>query len=57
MGYGFQVELTWRTIRQGFKVVEIPIHFADRRAGDSKMTTRIFLEALALVWKLRFGDA
>ena len=57
VGYGFQVELTWRTIRQGFKVVEIPIHFADRRAGDSKMTTRIFLEALALVWKLRFGDA
>ncbi|MFN3200641.1 MAG: polyprenol monophosphomannose synthase [Bradymonadia bacterium] len=56
VGYGFQVELTWRAIRKGFKVVEIPIHFADRRAGDSKMTTRIFVEALMLVWKLRLGQ-
>lgn len=55
VGYGFQVELTWRAIRQGFKVVEIPIRFADRVAGQSKMSAGIFAEALLLVWKLRLG--
>jgi dolichol-phosphate mannosyltransferase len=48
-GYGFQIELTYRTIQHGFKVVEIPIVFRDRRVGQSKMTARIALEA---VWKV-----
>jgi dolichol-phosphate mannosyltransferase len=48
-GYGFQIELTYRAIKAGFRVVEIPIVFRDRRVGQSKMTTRIVLEA---VWKV-----
>src|SRR5436190_4340215 len=48
-GYGFQIELTYRTIQKGFRVVEIPIVFRDRRVGQSKMTARIALEA---VWKV-----
>jgi dolichol-phosphate mannosyltransferase len=48
-GYGFQIELTYRTIQAGFKVVEIPIVFRDRRVGESKMNARIALEA---VWKV-----
>jgi dolichol-phosphate mannosyltransferase len=48
-GYGFQIELTYRTIKAGFRVVEIPITFRDRRVGQSKMTARIALEA---VWKV-----
>ena len=48
-GYGFQIELTYRTIKRGFRVVEIPIVFRDRRVGESKMNARIALEA---VWKV-----
>jgi dolichol-phosphate mannosyltransferase len=48
-GYGFQIELTYRALKAGFRVVEIPIIFRDRRVGQSKMTTRIVLEA---VWKV-----
>jgi len=48
-GYGFQIELTYRTIKEGFRVVEIPIVFRDRRVGESKMNARIALEA---VWKV-----
>ena len=48
-GYGFQVELTYRAIRAGFRVCEVPIVFRERRAGISKMTPRIALEA---VWKV-----
>jgi dolichol-phosphate mannosyltransferase len=48
-GYGFQIELTYRTIQAGFRVVEIAIVFRDRRAGQSKMNARIALEA---VWKV-----
>ncbi len=48
-GYGFQVELTYRALRAGFRVREIPIVFHERRAGASKMTGRIALEA---VWKV-----
>jgi dolichol-phosphate mannosyltransferase len=48
-GYGFQIELTYRTIKAGFRVVEIPIVFRDRRVGESKMDARIALEA---VWKV-----
>jgi dolichol-phosphate mannosyltransferase len=48
-GYGFQIELTYRTIQAGFRVVEVPIVFRDRRVGQSKMNARIALEA---VWKV-----
>jgi dolichol-phosphate mannosyltransferase len=53
-GYGFQIELTYRTLQKGFKVKEIPIVFEDRRVGQSKMSRKIFVEALTVVWKLRF---
>jgi dolichol-phosphate mannosyltransferase len=48
-GYAFQIETTYRALRAGFRVVEIPITFADREAGASKMSKTIFLEA---VWKV-----
>ena len=41
-GYSFQIELTYRALRRGFVVREIPIIFVDRRAGQSKMSSRIF---------------
>jgi dolichol-phosphate mannosyltransferase len=52
-GYAFQIELTYRALKAGFKVKEIPIVFEDRRVGQSKMSRKIFLEALTMVWKLR----
>jgi dolichol-phosphate mannosyltransferase len=52
-GYAFQIELTYRTIKKGFTLREIPIVFEDRRVGQSKMSRKIFLEALTMVWKLR----
>jgi dolichol-phosphate mannosyltransferase len=54
-GYAFQVELTFRAVRAGFRVVEIPIVFRDRRAGRSKMSWRIAGEAAVLVPLLRLG--
>jgi len=48
-GYGFQIELSYRAVKAGFRVVEIPIVFRDRRLGESKMNARIALEA---VWKV-----
>ena len=54
-GYSFQIELTYRTIKAGFRVVELPIVFEDRRVGQSKMSRRIMLEALGVVWRLRLG--
>ena len=45
LGYAFQVETTFRTIRAGFRVVEVPIIFRDRRVGQSKMTGSVVLEA------------
>jgi dolichol-phosphate mannosyltransferase len=52
-GYAFQVELTYRAIRAGFRVVEVPIVFRNRRAGSSKMSWRIAAEAMWLVPQLR----
>jgi dolichol-phosphate mannosyltransferase len=52
-GYGFQIEMTYRALRNDFRVVEVPIRFVDRRVGQSKMSGSIFFEALALVWELR----
>lgn len=52
-GYGFQIEMTYRAIKAGFHVVEMPIVFEERREGTSKMSPTIFLEALWMVPKLR----
>jgi len=54
-GYSFQIELKYRCVRRGFRVTEMPINFVDRRAGRSKMSMRIFLEAMVKVWQLRLG--
>ena len=54
-GYAFQIELTYRALRAGFRVVEVPILFADRRVGQSKMTRAIVLEALWKVWGIRLS--
>ena len=54
-GYSFQIEMTFRAIQAGLRVVEVPITFVDRRAGQSKMDRRIFVEAIGVVWKLRFA--
>jgi dolichol-phosphate mannosyltransferase len=49
LGYAFQIETTYRALRAGFRVVEVPIRFVDRQVGHSKMSKAIFLEA---VWKV-----
>jgi dolichol-phosphate mannosyltransferase len=54
-GYAFQVELTYRAVRAGFRVVEVPIVFKDRELGQSKMSWWIAVEAMWLVPRLRFG--
>jgi dolichol-phosphate mannosyltransferase len=54
-GYAFQIELTFRAIQHGFRVVEVPIVFRDRRVGASKMDRSIVLEAIWRVPLLRFG--
>jgi len=53
-GYSFQIEMTFRLARRGMRVKEVPIVFVDRAHGRSKMSRKIFLEAVAMVWKLRF---
>jgi dolichol-phosphate mannosyltransferase len=53
-GYGFQIELTYKAVRAGFKVTEVPILFRERSVGKSKMTARIALEAVWKVPLLRF---
>jgi dolichol-phosphate mannosyltransferase len=52
-GYGFQIETTYRVLRKGFSVVEIPITFVDRRVGESKMGGSIVVEAMLQVPALR----
>lgn len=52
-GYGFQVEMTYRAWLLGFRIVEVPITFAERELGASKMSRRIVLEAATLVPRLR----
>ena len=54
-GYAFQVEMTYRVIQHGFRVVEVPIVFRDRQAGSSKMDRSIVAEAAWRVPLLRFG--
>jgi dolichol-phosphate mannosyltransferase len=52
-GYAFQVELTYRAVRAGFRVQEVPIQFRDRQFGTSKMSAAIAVEAMLLVPRLR----
>lgn len=56
-GYGFQIETTYRMLRKGFSVVEIPITFVDRRVGESKMGGSIVVEAMLQVPLLRYRAA
>jgi dolichol-phosphate mannosyltransferase len=55
-GYAFQIEMSYKLWRKGFRIIEIPIVFTDRVAGRSKMNRRIVWEAARLVWQLRFAD-
>jgi dolichol-phosphate mannosyltransferase len=55
-GYGFQIEMTYRLVRRGGRVVEVPISFVDRERGTSKMSNGIVVEALALVTWWAFRD-
>lgn len=52
-GYSFQIEMSLRAWKKGFKIKEIPIVFEDRRVGQSKMSKKIVREAIWRVWKLR----
>ncbi|MGD9714697.1 MAG: polyprenol monophosphomannose synthase [Thermomicrobiales bacterium] len=52
-GYVFQIETTYRVLRTGLNVLEIPIRFVDRVAGKSKLSRKIVFEAIVVVWRLR----
>lgn len=54
-GYAFQAEMSYRAHKRGHALKEVPITFVDRRVGQSKMSPAIALEAIWLVWKLRFS--
>ena len=54
-GYAFQIETTYRTLRAGFTVIEVPIRFVDREVGGSKMSRAIVLEAMWKVPALRIA--
>ena len=56
-GYSFQMEMTYRARCKGFRICETPIVFEDRTAGKSKMSRKIFLEAVLMVWKLRMDSS
>lgn len=53
-GYAFQIETVFRAWRAGYRVVELPIVFVDRNVGVSKMSKRIVLEAIWMVWRMRW---
>ena len=53
-GYAFQIEMSFRAWKRGFRIVEIPIVFVDRTEGTSKMSKRIVREAVWMVWRLRW---
>ncbi len=55
VGYNFQVDLTWQALQQGFTVAEVPIEFVERERGQSKMSSRIVVEALlrTTMWGIR----
>jgi dolichol-phosphate mannosyltransferase len=52
-GYAFQIETTYRALRAGLSVVEVPIVFVDRRVGRSKLDRRVFAEAVLAPWRMR----
>ncbi|MCB2231256.1 polyprenol monophosphomannose synthase [bacterium] len=56
-GYSFQIEMSMRAWKKGFKIKEIPIIFVDRVAGSSKMSKKIVREAIWMVWLLRIRSA
>ena len=56
-GYSFQIEMTYRAHQLGFKIEETPIIFVDRQLGVSKMNSKIVLEAMTVVWKMRLGKS
>jgi dolichol-phosphate mannosyltransferase len=53
-GYAFQIEMSYRAWKRGFRLVEIPIIFVDRTEGESKMSKKIVREAIWMVWRLRW---
>lgn len=53
IGYAFQIEMKYRSWKKGFKIVEVPITFVDRKEGVSKMSSGIVQEAMKGVWKMR----
>lgn len=55
-GYSFQIEMNFKAWKKGFKYIEIPIIFEDRRVGKSKMSKAIVREAVWMVWKLRINS-
>jgi dolichol-phosphate mannosyltransferase len=57
IGYAFQIEMKYKARRNGFKIVEVPIRFADRVLGTSKMSMGIFNEAIVGVLKMRFSNS
>ena len=56
-GYVFQAEVKYKCQKRGFKIKEMPIIFKNRNLGDSKIKKRDMIEALLLVWRLRFFNA
>jgi dolichol-phosphate mannosyltransferase len=52
-GYSFQIEMSFKCWKKGFRIREVPIVFVDRRHGVSKMNRRIIWEAAGMVWRLR----
>src|SRR5215469_10079490 len=54
-GYAFQIEMAYRVSQRGFRIIEIPISFVDRRVGKSKMSRKIFIEGFLWVLRTRLG--
>jgi dolichol-phosphate mannosyltransferase len=56
MGFSFQIEMNYRALQAGVKVVEVPIHFSDRYSGSSKITLGIQAEGLWVPFALKFAS-
>jgi dolichol-phosphate mannosyltransferase len=54
-GYAFQIETTYRALRRGLAIVELPIVFVDRRVGESKLSSAVVAEAIVAPWRMRLG--
>ncbi|GAA1818066.1 hypothetical protein GCM10009835_42690 [Planosporangium flavigriseum] len=54
-GYAFQVEMNYRTVKHGMRIVEVPIRFQERAEGVSKMSLAVQVESALVPWKLLFG--